>query len=110
MHDKDDISIMTRAFIRSFKDPRLFATKLVAETTAILIAQDFKKGNPKILVEIAQATWDEITVDIKIYIEGDDTQDADLQEIHDKAYELLHEMIEPIGTIYEDRVLVDFCD
>jgi len=110
MHEKDDISIMARLFVRGFKDGNLEQTRKTLEAIGATIAEDFKNGEYSVVIEKNRISGFEIVVDIKIYITGDDIADANIHEVEDTAKFLFNTLYEPIARIYMNRVLVDFCD
>ena len=110
MHEPDDISIMARLFVRGFKDGNLEQTRKTAKAIGGTIAKDFKNGGYSVVVEKDRISGFEIVADVKIYITGDDTEDANIHEVKDTAQFLFGLLYEPIARIYMKRVLVDFCD
>lgn len=110
MHEPDDISIMARLYVRGFKDGNLEQTRQTAEAIGKTIAETFKNGNCSVVIEKEEVSYFDIVTDVKIYITGDDTKDANIHELQDMAKFLFGLLYSPIARIYMDRVLVDFCD
>jgi flavodoxin len=110
MHESDDISIMARLFVHGFKDSDLVKTRKIAEAIGETLAWDFKNGDYSITIEKVKIQYFDIVTDVKIYLTGDNTADADLAEVEDMAEFLFGMLYSPIARIYMNRVLVDFCD
>ena len=110
MHEPDDISIMARLVVHGFKDGNLERTRKTAEAIGAALAEDFQAGDYSVIIEKVKIQYFDIVTDVKIYLTGKNTADADLTELEDMAEFLFGMLYSPIARIYMDRVLVDFCD